>query len=170
MSEEGRIEVAVVGKTVYVKPTGYATQNNSLGLPDFLNAMFRQGCSSVTFDLADCRGMDSTFLGVIASAAMSRIVSKSKAVVVLNADERARWELRLIGLLPAIAMRQEPVELPKKLKLAEVDFVHFPSNARARVKKIKELHEELIKLNERNKKQFAGFVEMLDVELQDENN
>ncbi len=169
MSEEGQISVAVVGKSVYVRPTGLATQNNSLGLPDFLSTMFRQGCSSVTFDLKDCRGMDSTFLGVIASAAMSRMLPRTKTVVIINASENAERQLRMIGLLPVVAVKREPVKPPDGLELAEVDFVHFPASQRARTRKIKALHEKLIKLNERNRKQFSGFLEMLEAELQQEN-
>lgn len=62
----------MIERTVYLKPFGFATQQNSLGIPDFVSAMFRAGCNSVSFDLACCRGMDSTFLGVIAYAAMAR--------------------------------------------------------------------------------------------------
>ena len=83
-NETGRIEVAVLDKNVYIRPIGYATQTISLGVPDFLEAMFRQGCTSVTFDLKACEGMDSTFLGVIAAAAMSRAHGGEKAVVILN--------------------------------------------------------------------------------------
>ncbi|MBS3763772.1 MAG: STAS domain-containing protein [Planctomycetes bacterium] len=168
MNADGKIKVAVLGSTVYIKPLGYATQDNSLGLPGFLQAMSRQGCKQAIFDLADCQAMDSTFLGVIASAAMSCVRGDAKNVLILNANEEARRELQLVGLLPKVALKEEECELPEEIEFSQVDFVHLPNDERERVKRIKELHEELIKLNERNKENFASFVEMLNKELQED--
>ena len=165
LSEEGRIDVAIIGETIYVKPTGYATQNNSLGLPDFFSAMFRQGCTSVTFDLKDCRGVDSTFLGVMAVAAMSNVRGGHKAVVVLNAGPRMTQQLRMVGLLPVVVLKEGPIQTPPDLQVKQVDLVHLPKTERERVEKIKGLHEELIKLNEKNRERFSSFVEMLELEL-----
>jgi len=163
--EEGRIRVAVLGNNIYIEATGYATQSISLGLPDFLETMFHQGCTSVTFDLKGCLGMDSTFLGVIASAAMSRHHGGERAVIVLNADEKLMRELRIIGLLPVVAVKEGKCEPPEGLELAQIDFVHMPGTERERLLSVKRLHQELLKLNEANKRRFAAFVEMLEEEL-----
>ncbi len=88
--DEERTEIAIVGKTVYLKPIGMATQQNCLGIPDFLETMFRIGCRHVVFDLAHCTGMDSTFLGVIADAATALPQVPGKTVLVINAGERVR--------------------------------------------------------------------------------
>ncbi|MFW6189349.1 MAG: STAS domain-containing protein [Planctomycetota bacterium] len=163
-----QIEVAIVGKTVYLKPHGLASQENSLGIPDFLEAMFRAGCRDVVFDLEDCRGMDSTFLGVIADAATSLPRVPGKTVVVLNANERACRQLRRIGLTPLICMHAGEVEVPSELKFRKIDFVHLPKNESERLQKIKKLHQQLASLNEKNKKTFAPFIEMLEEELEQE--
>jgi len=166
LCEKDRILVAVLGKMVYVKPFGCATQKDCLGLPDFLRAMFREGCTSAAFDLAECTGMDSTFLGVIASAAIPGPATSGRTVVVLNCDEAARQELRMIGLLDKVALKEGPCAPPCELELSEVDFVHLPATERERIQRIKELHEQLVKLNERNRKNFGPFVEMLGKELE----
>ena len=168
-SEEGRVDVAVVGSTVYVRPVGYATQNNSLGLPDFFSAMFQQGCTNVTFDLKECCGMDSSFLGVIAVAAMAHVSGRRKCAVILNASPPISQTLRMIGLLPVVAVPEGAVEPPPDLVMRQVDLVHLPKTERDRVEVIKTLHEELIRLNERNRERFSRFVEMLEAELQGEN-
>lgn len=165
MKEKDRILVAVVAKTVYVKPFGYATQRTCLGLPDFLSAMLREGCTSVAFDLAQCGGMDSTFLGVIASAALSGMEPQGKRVVMLNAGEHARRDLRMIGLLGYLAFPGESCQPPRGLKLSRIDFVHLPSTERERLQTIRDLHEALIKLNEKNRRNFGPFVKMLGDEL-----
>jgi hypothetical protein len=160
---DGHIGVAVIDKTVYVKPFGYATQANSLGLPGFIKSMYRQGCTSVTFDLSDCEAMDSTFLGVVAEAAMTGPQHRGKNVLFLNAGEKAREELDMIGLTSLVAFKE--CEPPDELELSEVDFVHMPDDERARLKEVKRLHERLISLNDRNEANFQSFVEMLGEEL-----
>ncbi len=168
MKEQGKIEVAILGKTIYVRASGYATQANSLGLPDILVAMFQQGCTSVTFDLKECCGMDSTFMGVIAGAAISRTRPRGKAVAIINSNDRTRQELTFIGLLPAVALVEEEVALPEGLRLARAGTIHWPKTERARITKIKKLHENLIALNEKNKKRFGAVIEMLETELRQE--
>jgi len=165
VSEPDRILVAVLDRTVYVKPVGCATQRNCLGLPDFLKDMFAEGCSSVAFDMSQCSGMDSTFLGVIAAAALSGVPGPPKTVAILNASEQLVRELRMVGLLEVVSLRQEPCTVPDGLELAEVDFVHLPANERQRLERIRDLHQRLVSLNEKNKRNFGPFVEMLNKEL-----
>lgn len=163
---EDHIEVAIVGKTVYLKPIGLASQQNSLGIPDFLEAMFRAGCRDVVFDLEECTGMDSTFLGVIADAATAVPRIPGKTVIVVNASERACRQLCRIGLMPLICVHEGKVALPGELQFREIDFVHFPKTETERLQKIKELHKQLAELNEKNRKTFGAFIEMLEEELQ----
>ena len=165
LAEQDHIEVAVIERTVYLKPFGFATQRNSLGIPDFVGAMFRAGCNSVTFDLASCKGMDSTFLGVIAEAAMARVRGRGRTVIVLNADELLARQLRRIGLLPMICLHEGQVDLPAGVELQQIDFLHFPKTEYQRIQKVKELHERLAEMNERNRLLFGPFIEMLEEEL-----
>ncbi|NLW49693.1 MAG: hypothetical protein GXY85_02475 [Candidatus Brocadiaceae bacterium] len=165
MAEKDHIEVAVIERTVYLKPLGFATQANSLGIPDFIGAMFRAGCNSVTFDLACCKGMDSTFLGVIAEAATARVRGQGRTVVVLNADEMLARQLCRIGLLPMVSLHQERVDLPEGAELRQIDFLHFPKTEYERLQKVRELHERLSELNEHNRLLFGPFLRMLEEEL-----
>lgn len=160
----GEILVAVFDNTIYVKPFGFATQQNALGLPDFLNCMFRNGHKKVTVDLEKCSGMDSTFLGVIATAALSPSSAK-KNVVIINAGDEAKMQLQRIGLMDVIAFKEEPCPPPPDLQLSHIDFFHLPSSEKERVCRIKELHQQLIRLNEKNRKKFGSFIKMLDEEL-----
>ncbi len=162
--EEDRIGVAVIDSTVYVKPHGFATQKCSLGIPDFLRAMFRAGCMQVAFDLADCKGMDSTFLGVIADAATAIPHKPGKNVVILNCRASAARQLQRIGLLPLVCVHEEPVE-PPEIELSEIDFVHMPKTQLETLERIKSLHQKLIELNEQSRTIFGPFIEMLEEEL-----
>ena len=168
-ASDGEVLVAVFNNTIYVKPFGFATQQNALGLPDFLNAMFREGAKKVTFDLKECKGMDSTFLGVIATAALSPAFRKKKNVLIINAEPNAKKQLQRIGLLDLVALKEEPCPPPPDLQLSRVDFFHLPQSERERIARIKDLHKQLIQLNERNRQNFGAFVSMLEDELKDNN-
>jgi anti-sigma B factor antagonist len=163
--DEDRTEIAIVGKTVYLKPVGMATQQNSLGIPDFLEAMFRLGCRHVVFDLGRCTGMDSTFLGVVADAATALPQVPGKTVLVLNATDRSVSQLRRIGLLPLVALCEGAAEPPDCLQFRQIDFVHFPASETERLTKIKDLHQKLAQLNEKNRRTFGSFIAMLEEEL-----
>jgi hypothetical protein len=166
MSEKDRIEVAVIDQSVYLKPYGFATQDNSLGIPDFLSAMFRSGCLVVLFDLSECKGMDSTFLGVMADAACGRPRRRAKTAVVVNADEDALRQLRRVGLLGLVKVRKERIEQPEGLKMRSIDFLHFPKTEMQRLETIRQLHEKLASLNEKNRTTFGSFLTMIEEELQ----
>ena len=170
MSEQDYIGVLVMSKrlkTVYLKPFGYATQDNSLGIPDFLACMFREGCVRVAVDLKDCHGMDSTFLGVIADAATNLPRQGGKTVVILNARGREKKEMATVGLLPLVSVIDHPLDVPDGIEFMKADFFTFAGTERERCERIKYLHEQLTQLNERNKKQFGSFVAMLQKELQE---
>ncbi len=163
--DEERTEIAIVGKTVYLKPIGMATQHNSLGIPDFLEGMFRVGCRHVVFDLSRCTGMDSTFLGVVADAATALPQVPGKTVLVLNAGERSVGLLRRIGLLPLVALHEGAAEPPEELEFRQIDFLHFPQTETERLTRIKDLHKKLAELNEKNRRNFGSFITMLEEEL-----
>ena len=168
MRQEDYIGVLIVNKgvkSVYLKPFGYATQENSLGIPDFLACMFRQGCVRIAIDLKECLAMDSTFLGVIADAATNLPRRAGKTVLILNAAERDIKEFRTVGLLPLVKVVEHPIEVPEGIEFIKADFVHFPGSEREGIERIKYLHEQLAKLNERNKKVFGSFIAMLRSEL-----
>lgn len=158
-------EVAIVGKTVYLRPIGMALQENCLGIPDFLEAMFRAGCRHVMFDLQQCTCMDSTFLGVVADAATSLPQVPGKTVLVLNASERSVRQLRRIGLLPLLSLHKGAASPPEGLQFRQIDFLHFPKAETERITRIKDLHMKLAELNEKNKKTFGSFIAMLEEEL-----
>ncbi len=164
-SPQDHLQVAVLGKNVYVKIYGFATQQNCLGIPDFLDAMFRVGCTSAVFDMSDSRGVDSTFLGVVADAATALSHRRGKSVVVLNADRKVKRQMQRVGLLPLIRLREEKVELPEDVELREVDFLDFPANEQDRLERIRDLHQRLVDLNEGNRQLYGSFITMLGEEL-----
>jgi anti-sigma B factor antagonist len=69
---------------VAVKVLGRASFSNSAGIRDFLKEMVRQGKVRMVIDFSHCTGMDSTFLGVLAGAALDLRRSNPPGSLVLT--------------------------------------------------------------------------------------
>jgi hypothetical protein len=109
--------------------------------------------------------MDSTFLGVVADAATALPHTDAKTAVIINASEERLTQLRRIGLMSLVKVRDEKVPPPENVELTSIDFVHFPKTEMQRLSKIKNLHEKLVKLNDKNRRTFGPFIKMLDEEM-----
>lgn len=144
---------------------GLALQSNATGLHDFLQAMFSQACSRLVVDLTDCLGMDSTFIGVLAFT-VNYFGDDDKHVVLLNLDPRSEKTLKKVGLLPRVAVGNGEFKLPE-VTFSPIPDVHLPSDDRERLVEVKNLHEELVKLNENNRIQFGEFIDAINEALRD---
>lgn len=86
-------------------------------------------------------------------------------MLVLNASEPLARQLRRIGLLPLVCLHEGSVELPAEIELRRIDFLHSPKTEYQKLQKVKELHQHLAQMNERNRMLFGPFIEMLEEEL-----
>jgi anti-sigma B factor antagonist len=88
-----------VADPVLVRVEGRACFSNSKCLRDFFAEMARQGKRRFVLDLAQCTGMDSTFLGVLAGAALElRGGPAPGSLVVRRASPRNLELLQNLGL------------------------------------------------------------------------
>ena len=96
---------------VMVRIEGRASFANSGGLQDFFTAMFKHGRKSFVVDFLNCTSMDSTFLGVLAGAALElRRQQPPGSLTLVRVAERNLELIRNLGLH----------------RLATVDAGHFP--------------------------------------------
>jgi two-component sensor histidine kinase len=63
-------------------------------------------------------------------------------------------------------MHKGKVRKVENIQLCPIDSVHLPRDQRMRLETIKEVHQKLAALNERNTRAFGPFIRMLDEELQ----
>jgi hypothetical protein len=161
---DGRVEVALFETTLFVKVEGLARQDNCIALPDLLEAMISQGCRGAVFEMSECTGMDSTFMGVLAFCADKLKHDAAPRVFVVNIDDRLCTQLKKIGVLPLITVREGRTAVPT-LEFKPIEDIHFPDNEQERLLRIKEMHEELIRLNEDNRLQFGEVVRAIEQEL-----
>ncbi|HEX2862769.1 MAG TPA: STAS domain-containing protein [Lacunisphaera sp.] len=84
---------------VVVRIEGRASFMNSGGLKDFITEMIRQGKTRFVVDFKHCASMDSTFLGVLAGAAIElRRLTPPGALTLARVGERNLELIRNLGL------------------------------------------------------------------------
>lgn len=84
---------------VLVRIEGRASFSNSGGLKDFFSEMFQQGKSRFIVDFQQCTSMDSTFLGVLAGAALeARRKTPPGTLTLARVGERNLELIRNLGL------------------------------------------------------------------------
>lgn len=84
---------------VLVRIEGRASFTNSGGLKDFFAEMFRQGKTRFVVDFQQCTSMDSTFLGVLAGAAIElRRKTPPGTLTFARVGERNLELIRNLGL------------------------------------------------------------------------
>lgn len=84
---------------VLVRVQGRASFTNSGSLKDFLAEMIRQGKTRFVLDFQQCVSMDSTFLGVLAGAALQlRKLTPPGALTLVRVGDRNLELIRNLGL------------------------------------------------------------------------
>ncbi|MFH1499902.1 MAG: STAS domain-containing protein [Verrucomicrobiota bacterium] len=146
---------------VIVRIEGRASFQNSASLNDFFAAMIAGGKTRFVIDFENCSSMDSTFLGVLAGAALDLLKLQPAGTLVLARVGPRNLELiRNLGLehilhidtggeLPAASAPSQA--LPGAAKLDEVE------NARM----VLAAHENLVAADEGNRAKFQDVLAFL---------
>jgi anti-anti-sigma factor len=158
------LQAAVDGTTVFVRVTGRGSFKISATLKQFITEMIsKQTVSTVALDLAECIGMDSTFMGVLAGLS-GRLKKSGQTLELINLSEKNIRLLATLGVDQVIAHyshshghempAQEPTQLPTesstKKELAETAL---------------QAHETLVELNEENRPRFKRVIEYLKADV-----
>lgn len=162
MPAEGHIDIALCEKMIYVKVTGLASMNNSMSLLELCLALLDSGYTEVVFDLVKCEGMDSTFLGVIAGIATHGPERKGPVVTIVNCNTECMNSLEIVGLTKFVQLKADPIETPE-MEMFRLDEEEIPDVDRVRF--IKEAHEQLVVIDQRNRDLFGPLLRMLSDEL-----
>lgn len=147
MSKPVTFRVARSEDSVYVRVTGLGNMNNSATFKDFLDRMEREGFRSFVVDLVDCRGVDSTFMGIL--------LGFRDHLVVVNANPHFRKQMESIGLHRVLQI-QEQAAVPPALELC--DLPETETDATTRLRLIMKAHQDLITIDRENEKKFGAFL------------
>jgi anti-sigma B factor antagonist len=173
------ISVGCTTDAVYVRVVGRGTYQNSLPLRRFAHAMIEQGFKEFVFDLGQCDGLDSTFLGLVAGIGLRleengrrgalHVVRASDHVVelfqTLGIDRLATIDLRSAG--GRQGAEAGPASL-QQLPESEQSGAARPAVKEATAKVMLESHENLIRADPRNAPRFQDVARFLRERLKRE--
>lgn len=145
---------------VVIRIDGRACFQNSMCLRDFISEMVARGKTRYVLDFQNCTSMDSTFLGVLAGAALElRKSNKDASLVVTRVGQRNLELMRNLGLHRLLAVDGGDVTAtsPRKDTVLECKQQSEIENARH----VLEAHENLVKLDEANRTKFQDVLAFL---------
>jgi anti-sigma B factor antagonist len=146
---------------VLIRIEGRASFQNSANLRDFIMEMLRQGKRRQVIDFQHCTSMDSTFLGVLAGAAIEMRKQQPPGTLILARMGQRNLELvRNLGLHRLLTIDTEEAKhnfdqaikpLAPQEKLSEIDHARLVLNA----------HENLVAADESNQTKFQDVLTFL---------
>ena len=117
----------------------------------------------ITFDLSECTGMDSTFMGILAMVAL-KAKNLGLTMKISGADENCRKLLNGLGLNKIFAY----VDEASKDNVAWSDSGASASSRLETAKTVLEAHETLMNVDEENVKRFKNVVDFVKKDIESE--
>lgn len=150
---------------VVVRIDGRASFQNSTCLRDFVTVMFAQGRKRFVLDFQQCASMDSTFLGVLAGAAIElRKQGGGGSLVAARVGPRNLELMRSLGLHRLLTITAgEPAAAVAK---CETPLEPKPSTELESAQHVLEAHENLAQADEANREKFQDVVAFLRTRLE----
>ncbi|HTS16770.1 MAG TPA: STAS domain-containing protein [Verrucomicrobiae bacterium] len=152
---------------VYIRVAGRGTFQNSQPLRLFALQKIDEGEREFIIDLGQCRGMDSTFLGVLAGIGLRlRQDGKAATVHVASINSRNLESIQTLGLDRLFAIN--PSELPSlgeadyhKLPETDIGELAHPLDKEETADLMIEAHDNLVRADERNAPKFQELTRCL---------
>lgn len=136
--------------------------NNSGTFRVFADRMVSAGYRNFIVDLADCRGMDSTFLGILFSITQTPQGNEAAHVIVVNPGSHNLKLLEGVGLNTVLNIKREPTPVPS----LSFEVLEDNPDPQGRLRTIREAHENLLRLDRKNEEQFGPFLKALTREFE----
>lgn len=143
---------------VVVRIDGRASFQNSPCLRDFISEMIRQGKTRLIIDFMHCTSMDSTFLGVLAGAALELKKAQPPGSLILARLGQRNLELiRNLGLHRLLMVDAGDFPIAKCDTPLQSEQISEIQNARM----VLEAHENLVAVDESNRAKFQDVLAFL---------
>ncbi len=171
---QGHYLVAASEDSIYVRVVGLATMTNSARLQDVLDDVHRRGVRRFIFDLENCSGFDSTFMGILVGVAQGGSNGSARngdgdgngngeaSVILVNAAPNHSRLLSGVGIDRMVHLHPGMVRFPgpdpEKLEDEPVDPLR-------RIRSMVSAHENLIRLGGANVEKFGAMLDALKREL-----
>ena len=169
-----RLLVAIQDETAFVRICGRGSFKVSSDMKQFGAAAIQKEVRRFVFDMRECLGMDSTFMGVLAGLAF-RLRQKLKGdMLMVNLSSRTRGLLATLGLdqlIKPFMSGSMPAEIEDILgKTSPLAPTRYPPPTREeQAKTILEAHENLVELSPENLPKFKDVLTFLHEDLEKKN-
>jgi anti-anti-sigma factor len=168
----GNLLVAVRDTFALVKVTGRATFKLAPSLRRFCSAALGSGCEEVVFDMEECTGMDSTFMGVLAGISIrSADGTRARRVIMMNLTPKTHSMLATLGLARVLECH-EAGDMPTALKQRLSDSLHLDAlkedngiNQQMSLDTMLQAHQHLVDVAPENMVRFRDVLTYLDQEI-----
>jgi anti-sigma B factor antagonist len=180
MNASKGISVGCTGNQVYVRVIGRGTFQNGQPLRGFALEMIDRGYKEFVVDLAQCQGMDSTFLGVLAGIGLRlRQNGNHGKVHILNINSSNMELLQTLGLdrlfsvdagLMDVGKNPPPPETGfRRLPDSDVDVLGKPLKKNETTDLMLEAHDDLVRCDDRNAPKFKDLTKFLREKIERRN-
>jgi len=140
---------------IVVKIEGKANYLNCNAFREFIEKMLADGHRNIFIDFANCKGMDSTFLGILAGTAIElRKSSPEGELVVGNLSERNYELLCNLGLQNLLAVEDSSSQTAE-------NFDELKNQEVSDAKNILKAHENLAEADQENEAKFQDVIAFL---------
>lgn len=145
---------------VVIRIDGRASFQNSSGLRDFISEMLKRGKSRFVIDFQGCGSMDSTFLGVLAGAAIElRRQSPPGSLVLTRVGSRNLELIRNLGLHRLLTV--DAGDFKMNFDHCDTALPAKPGPEVEQARHVLEAHENLVAADEANRSKFQDVLAFL---------
>lgn len=159
--------VSAYSEPVVVRINGKANYLNCNEFREFMNKMVADGKDRFVIDLADCAGMDSTFLGILAGTALQlREQSPPGLLVLRHLNQRNHDLVENLGLHNLLTVGEDVAGAEAdgaggESDGAEPGLSELPDAEVDNVKQVLEAHENLVRADGGNAVKFQDVIAFL---------
>lgn len=172
--ESDALKVAVSGTDALLKVSGRGSFKMGPALREFASAaMERHACTRFVFDLADCCGMDSTFMGVVAGLALRLRREKSGTVAMVRMSPKTVSLVQTLGLDRLIQLVPVDAEESTATPGVRADagaMSTLDTHAASRLTSVQTMlaaHRDLAALSTENEERFRDVIDYLSQDARD---
>ena len=93
------IDVAVCETDAFIRIQGRGCFRNSPAVKSFCHDAQGKGCTRFIFEMGDCLGMDSTFMGMLAGLAVSLKTGSDSPIIMINVSDHNIDLMKTLSLI-----------------------------------------------------------------------
>jgi anti-sigma B factor antagonist len=152
--------VSAYSDPVVVQINGKANYLNCNTFREFIEKMVSGGKGHIVLDFENCKGMDSTFLGILAGTALElRKQTPAGVLIICKLGERNHELVCNLGLQNLLTIAEDIPERPDAA--AEAEFSALKNVEVSDAKSVLSAHENLVKADTDNAAKFQDVIAFL---------